>query len=156
VLKNNPSGRARSTSQKPNLQAPVQLVKTPTVVRRHRSSLICCTTDEGTAGQRSDNAENWEEEDESVAIHPCPPTEGRLPFIDGPPQPLDLICYILGTAPWNIFTCNHPEISHVTCVPVTPVWRGSLGVIFDNQINKRQKLNCRLEHVTTRSSQVTR
>jgi hypothetical protein len=57
--------------------------------------------------------------------------------------------------PWNISTCNRLEISHVTCVPVTPGWRGSLGMIFDNQINKRQNLNCRLEHVTTRSHIVT-
>ena len=34
-------------------------------------------------------------------------------------------------------------------VPISPGWRGGLGVTFDNQINKRQKLNCCLEHVTT-------
>jgi hypothetical protein len=33
-----------------------------------------------------------EEEDESVSIRICPLTKGRLPFIDGPPQPLDSIC----------------------------------------------------------------
>jgi hypothetical protein len=52
------------------------------------------------------------------------------PFIDGLPQPLDSICYISGTAPSNISTCNRPEISHVTCVSVAPGWRGSLGVIL--------------------------
>jgi hypothetical protein len=57
--------------------------------------------------------------------------------------------------PWIISACNRPEISHVTCVSLTPGWRSSLGVIFDYQINKRQKLNCRLEHVTTRSHIVT-
>jgi hypothetical protein len=63
----------------------------PNQVRRHRSPLICCTADKGTAGQRSDDAENWEEKDESVAIRLWPPTEGRLPFIDGLSQPLDSI-----------------------------------------------------------------
>jgi hypothetical protein len=58
------------------------------------------------AGQRSDDAENWEEEDESVTIRLCPPTEGRLPFIDGPQQPLDSICYILGTAMDKDFAMN--------------------------------------------------
>jgi hypothetical protein len=53
----NPSERVRSTSQKPDLLPPVQVVKTTTLVRRHRSPLIYCTIDEGTVGQRSGEAE---------------------------------------------------------------------------------------------------
>ena len=69
------SGLARSTSQKPDSSAPVQVVKTSVLVRRHRSPLICCTTDEGTTGQRSDDVKRGEEEDKSVAIRVCPLTE---------------------------------------------------------------------------------
>jgi hypothetical protein len=59
---------------------------------------------------------------------------------------------------WNLSTCNRPKISHVTCMLITPGLRGSLGVVFDNQINKRQKLNCHLENTSRRdraSSQVS-
>jgi hypothetical protein len=41
------------TFQKYDSPAPVQVVETLAVVRRHRSPLICCTADEGTTVQRS-------------------------------------------------------------------------------------------------------
>jgi hypothetical protein len=53
----NTSGRARSTSRKPDSPAPVQVVKSSVSVRIHRSLLICCMADTGTVGQRSGSAE---------------------------------------------------------------------------------------------------
>lgn len=53
--------------------------------------------------------------------------------------------------PWDLSTYHHLENSHVTCAPITPSWHGNLGVVFNNQINKRQKLNWCLEHITTQS-----
>jgi hypothetical protein len=52
-----PSGPTRSTFQKPDSVAPVQVVKTPALVQRHHSPFICYTVDEGTTGQRSDDTE---------------------------------------------------------------------------------------------------
>jgi hypothetical protein len=100
----------------------------------------------GWQGHRSDSTKNWEEKDELVAIRLPPSTEGRLPFIDGPPQLLDSICYIPETVLKYLYVQPPGYL-----VPITPSWRGSLDVIFDNQINKRKKSNCRLELVTTRS-----
>jgi hypothetical protein len=68
VMVRNPSWRARSTSQKPDSSAPVQVIKTSALVRRHRSPLICCTTLKGIVGQRSGNAERREWGDELVAM----------------------------------------------------------------------------------------
>jgi hypothetical protein len=151
VLQRNPSGRARSTSQKPDSPSPVQVVTMSAVIQRHRSPLICYTADEGTARQRSGGAKNWEEEDKSAVIRVCPPSKGRLPSIEGSPQPPWFDLLYSRNRPSNISTCNRLKISHVTCVLITLGWHDSLSVVFDSQINKRQKLNCCLEHVATRS-----
>jgi hypothetical protein len=43
----------------------------------------------------------------------------------------------------------------ILLAPSTPSWCGSIVVVPDNQINKKQKTRCCLEHVTTRSCIVT-
>lgn len=54
----------------------------------------------------------------------------------------------------NLSTCNLSEISHVRACFYSPLTWGC-SVVFDNQINKRQKIIYRLEHIVSLSCIVT-
>jgi hypothetical protein len=82
VMVRNPSGRARSTFQKYDSPTLVQVVKTPTLVRRHRSPLFCCTTDEGTGQGREEAAQRDENEKmRRLMCFMCPSAEGPHLYI---------------------------------------------------------------------------